>query len=122
MNKDFNVYKWRREQLIENETTPFVKKIKDLTLNDVADLNLPTGESGGVMNTMRDEGSLENWKEKIIKLFPNALEMEIRIDKTNPTWFNRATIIDPEFIKTMKEKEAAFQAMYDKDRGRYQGD
>lgn len=40
MSKDFNVYKWRREQLVENETSPkdllnkFKEKIKGAFLRD----------------------------------------------------------------------------------------
>ena len=131
MNKDFNVYKWRREHLTENENASYVKKIKDLTWDDVAGLSLPTGESGGVLNTMdnRDmvspekrESMLNNWKERITNSFPNALNMDIRIDKNNPTWFERAMIIDPEYIKAMEEKNNAFQSDYNKYKGRYQGD
>jgi hypothetical protein len=149
MSKNFNVYKWRRDHLVENESTPYTKKIKDLTWDDVAGLALPTGESGGVLNQMDDrdiftqerkDRMLQSWKERIennlkdrpeiglkgIGLNPgeSVLDLDITIDKNNPTWFKKATITDPRFIEYMDQKEASFKAMYDRDRGpgRYQGD
>jgi len=131
MNKDFNVYKWRRNHLVETENASYTKKIKDLTWEDVVDLTLPTGQSGGIRATMKDYGTpekresmLQSWKDNLVKSFPNALDMDITIDRNNNTWFNRAVITDPEYIETMKKKEDEFQAMYDKNRGpnRYQGD
>jgi len=129
MNKDFNVYKWRRNHLVETEGAPYTKKIKDLTWDDVADLTLPTGRSGGVRVAMKDYGvpgkkefMLQSWKDDWVDLFPNALDMDITIDRNNSTWFIQATITDPEYVSAMKKKEDEFQAMYNKDRGRYQGD
>ena len=46
MKDNFNIYKWRRDYLMENENVPFTKKIKDLTWDDVKGLSLPTGEPG----------------------------------------------------------------------------
>lgn len=148
---NFNIHKWRRSFLFEGEmsSAPYTKKIKDLTWDDVAGLALPTGESGGVRNQMDDrdiftqerkEGMLKSWKERIIRNLEDkpeiglkgmgldsgesALDLDITIDKNNPTWFERAVITDPRFIKYMEEKDKSFQTMYDKDRGpgRYQGD
>jgi hypothetical protein len=129
MNKDFNVYKWRRDHLTENKTAPYTKRIGDLTWEDVANLTLPTGQSGGVRVEMKDynvpgkaERMLQSWKDDLVNLFPNALNMEITIDRNNDSWSRRAVITDPEYVEAIKKKEAAFQAMYDKERGRYQGD
>ncbi len=130
---NFDMRKWRRSFLFEGEmsSAPYTKKIGDLTWEDVAGLSLPTGESGGVRNTMDDrdmfsperkESMLNNWKARISRSFPNALNMDITIDRNNPTWFERAVITDPEYIETMKKKEDAFQAEYDRYRGSYQGD
>jgi hypothetical protein len=149
MNKDFNVYKWRRDHLVENDGTSYTKKIKDLTWDDVAGLALPTGESGGTLSQMDDrdiftqerkDRMLQSWKERIeynlrdkpeiglkgigLKPGESALDLDITIDKNNSTWFKKAVITDPRFIEYMEQKAASFQAMYDKDRGpgRYQGD
>ena len=44
MNKEFNVYKQRRNQIKEEVNSPITKKLKDITWEDVAGLNVPTAD------------------------------------------------------------------------------
>jgi len=126
MNKDFNVYKWRRNQLNEDESTGvIVKSLKDITWDDVKGLNVPT-MSAGMMRTMDDrDTSSDEWKENTLnnwkKEFPNQ-DIKVIIDRSNPTWFDKVKIDDEEYQARIKKGHDAIQADYDKNRGRYQGD
>jgi hypothetical protein len=126
MSKDFNVYKWRRDNLTENQLSGVItKSLKDVVWDDVKGLNVPT-MSAGVMRTMDDrdmfsdewrESTLNNWKKE----FPNQ-DIKVIIDRSNPTWFDKVKIDNEEYNNMIKRGKDAIQADYDKNRGRYQGD
>lgn len=63
---DFNVYKWRRDQivLLENENKTTVKSIK---FSDLGDKNyLPTNIAMGSSKQIKSEEELEAWREKFL--------------------------------------------------------
>lgn len=131
MSKDFNVYKWRRDCLIENETPGMItKSLKDVTWDDVAGLAVPSADLTSMTN-MDDrpifddewrQDTLNNWKQSLVKRFPNAMEFDITIDKNEPKWFNKVKINNPEYIKAAEESNKSIQSYYDQHKGRYQGD
>ena len=131
MSKDFNVYKWRRDRLIENETSGMIiKSLKDVTWNDVAGLAVPSADLTSMTNMddremFSDEwrqSTLNNWKQSLVKRFPNAMEFDIIINKNDPKWSNKVKINNPEYIKAAEERNKSMQAYYEKNRGGYQGD
>lgn len=130
MPKDFNVYKWRRDQIKEEVNSLITKKLKDITWNDVAGLSVPSVDFT-VMTKMDDrpifddkwrENTLNNWKQGLAKRFPNAMEFDIVIDRSNPTWFEQVKINNPEYLEAAKETNKGVQVDFEKNRGRYQGD
>jgi hypothetical protein len=130
MAKEFNVYKWRRDQINEEVDSPTTKKLKDITWEDVAGLSVPSADFI-TMKTMDDrdifsnewrEETLNDWKQSLVKRFPNAMEFDIVINKNEPKWFNRVKINNPEYIKAAEEYSKNVQVDYEKNRGRYQGD
>jgi hypothetical protein len=130
MSKEFNVYKWRRDQINEETTSPITKKLKDVTWEDVAGLSVPSSDFMGktsmdnrpIFNDKWRQDTLNYWKQKLVKRFPNAMEFDIVIDRNNPTWFNQVKINNPEYLKAEEEYTKMVQAYYDQHRGRYQGD
>ena len=87
----FNVYEWRRNQLItenEEKSTVIVKKIKDLTWEDVDGLALPT-KTSGVLRAMKATKDLDSWKNEFKG---NELELEVTVDKDADMWFNKVKI------------------------------
>lgn len=63
---DFNVYKWRRDQiaLLENKNKITVKSIK---FSDLGDKNyLPTNIAMGSSKPIKSEEELEAWREKFL--------------------------------------------------------
>lgn len=112
-----------------NENNPIVKKLKDITWEDVAGLTVPTSMGGRTTMDDRDifddewrQNTLLNWKNKLKLNFPNADEFEVIIDRNNPTWFNKVIINNDEYKNAMVKKDKSQQADYEKYRGRYQGD
>jgi hypothetical protein len=121
----FNIYKWRRDQLLlenENPSSAITKKLKDITWEDVKGLYVPTSDPDTFQNMdARDlfsdkwrEETLENWKEKLRTFFPNADEFKITIDRSNPTWFKTVTINNDEYNALMARKSKAKQADIEK--------
>ena len=100
-----------------NESDVVIKKIKDITWDDVAGLALPTGASGvrakmdnrDIFDDKWRMKTLNNWKSDLAKHFPNAGEFEIEVDKSAGT----SKIIDKEYIDAMNRKNASAQADYD---------
>jgi hypothetical protein len=129
-NKNFDVYKWRRDQINEETTSPITKKLKDVTWDDVAGLAVPSSDfismtSMDNRDMFSDEwrqDTLNNWKQKLLRRFPNAMEFNIVIDRNAPMWFNKVKITNPEYLKAEEEYTKAVQADYERNRGRYQGD
>lgn len=125
MKDNFSVYKWRRDKLTENQSTGvIVKLLKDVTWEDVKGLSVPT-MSAGIMRNMDDrdtfsdewrESTLNNWKKE----FPNQ-NINVIIDRSNSSWFDRVKIDDEEYNAMIKRENDAIQADYDKYRTRYQG-
>jgi hypothetical protein len=130
MAKKFNIYKWRRDQINEELTSPTTKKLKDIIWDDVAGLSVPSADSI-TMTKMDDrpifddnwrENTLNTWKQSLVKRFPNAMEFDIMIDKNNSKWFEQVKITNPEYLKAADEYNKNAQANYEKNRSRYQGD
>lgn len=173
MAKDFNVYKWRREHLNENQesfsdafnkdngvnnfTKPekvdyteryfdtmisqnegkneeIIKKIKDLTVQDVMGTFLPptvnsmTSEYIDERPMFNDEWRqvrLDRWRDILYQDSPGSEEWEVTIGKNN---INRKALDFGSNPKAQKYKEAeatrekGAQADYEKHRDRYQGD
>ena len=108
----FSIYKWRRDQLLtegEEESTVIVKKIKDLTWEDVDGLALPTN-SAGTLATMNATKDLDNWKSKFKG---NETEMEVTIDRKATPWFNQVKI-----EKLIQSDPMGFQAEKDIEKGK----
>jgi hypothetical protein len=117
MNKDFNVYKWRRNNLTEDESTDaIVKALKDVTKNDVDGLAVPTMSAGSMLRILTQR-NFDEWKSS----FPNQ-NIKVIIDRSNPTWFKQVEIDDEEYQAKMKRGSDAIQADYNSNRRRYQGD
>jgi hypothetical protein len=115
----FNIYKWRREQLItenEEKSTVITKKIKDLTWDDVEGLALPT-KSAGVLAAMKTTNNLDSWKKDWNS---DEIEMNITIDRTATPWFNQVKIVNDDYSEKMSAKDKAVQADYEK--SKYKGD
>lgn len=130
-NKNFDVYKWRRDRLIENETSGMItKSLKDITWDDVSGLSVPSADLTSMTNMddrdmFNDEwrqSTLNNWKQGLVKRFPNAMEFDIIINKNDPKWFNKVKINNPEYIKAAEERNKSMQADYEKNQGGYRGD
>ena len=105
-----------------NESDSVVKRIKDVTWEDVAGLSVPTA-AAGVRKVMDDrdtfsdewrQSTLDTWKRDLAKHFPNAMEMEITIDRSAEPYFNKVKITDPEYLAKMSARNKAVQADYDK--------
>lgn len=108
----FNIYEWRRNQLItegEEESTVIVKKIKDLTWEDVDGLALPTN-SAGVLAAMEATKDLDSWKSKFKG---DEAEMEVTIDRKATPWFNQVKI-----EKLIQSDPMGFQAKKDIEKGK----
>jgi len=117
MSKDFNVYKWRRDNLTENEQPNIITKpLKNVTQDDVNGLAVPTMSAGSMLRILTQR-NFDEWKNS----FPNQ-NIKVIIDRSNPTWFEQVKIDDTEYQASMKKGKDAIQADYDKNRGRYQGD
>jgi hypothetical protein len=130
MSKKFDIYKWRRDQINEETTSPITKKLKDVTWEDVAGLSVPTSDFMGkkamddrpIFDDKWRQDTLNYWKQKLVKRFPNAMEFDIVIDRNNPTWFNQVKINNPEYLKARDEHDKMMLSFYERDRERYQGD
>jgi len=130
MSKKFDVYKWRRDQINEEITSPITKKLKDITWEDVAGLSVPSAnftamtkmDNRPIFNDEWRQDTLNNWKQNLAKRFPNAMEFDIVIDKNNPTWFKQVKINNPEYLNAAEKYSKGVQADYEKNKGRYQGD
>jgi hypothetical protein len=108
----FNVYKWRRNQLLtegEEKSTVITKKIKDLTWEDVDGLALPTS-SAGVLAAMKATKDLDSWKNKFKG---DEAEMEVTIDRGAEPWFNQVKI-----EKLTQSDPMGFQAKKDIEKGK----
>ena len=108
----FNVYKWRRDQLLtegEEKSTVIVKKLKDLTWEDVDGLALPT-KTSGVLRAMKTTKDLDSWKNEFKG---NELELEVTVDKDADMWFNKAKI-----EKLTQSDPMGFQAKKDAEKGK----
>jgi hypothetical protein len=111
----FNVYEWRRNQLItesEEKSTVIVKKIKDLTWEDVDGLALPTN-SAGTLAAMKATKDLDSWKSKFKG---DEAEMEVTIDRKATPWFNQVKI-----EKLIQSDPMGFQAKIDTEKGKKSG-
>jgi hypothetical protein len=78
----FNIYKWRRNQLLlenEDSSSTIIKTIKTLTFKDVEGLALPT-KVETVYNNMVLPQSLDRWKKEFSK---EEQELKVTIDKNN---------------------------------------
>jgi hypothetical protein len=117
MSKDFNVYKWRRDNLTEDESAgAIVKSLKDVTQDDVDGLAVPTMSAGSMLRILTQR-NFDEWKSS----FPNQ-NVRVIIDRSNPTWFEQVKIDDKEYNDMIRKGKDAIQADYDKYRGRNQGD
>jgi hypothetical protein len=117
MNKDFNVYKWRRDNLTEDESTgAIIKPLKDITQNDVEGLAVPTMSAGAMLRILTQR-NFDEWKSS----FPNQ-NIKVIIDRSNPTWFKQVEIDDEEYNAMIQKGKDAIQADYDQYRKRNQGD
>lgn len=108
----FNVYKWRRDQLLienENPSSVITKKIKDLTWEDVDGLALPT-KTSGVLRAMKFPKDLDSWKSEFKD---NELELEVTVDKDADMWFNKVKI-----EKLTQSDPMGFQADIDAKKGK----
>jgi hypothetical protein len=117
MNKDFNVYKWRRDHLTEGKETNKQFKVSTLTIQDIQDYGiqtLPISADGVARLTkyVNTEEELGDWKSKFIERYGDA-----------------DLIISPDTggVKPINNTEwdkygAAVQQDYNKNRSRYQGD
>jgi hypothetical protein len=111
----FNVYEWRRNQLItegEETSTVITKKIKDLTWEDVDGLALPT-KTSGVLRAMKATKDLDSWKNEFKG---DELELEVIIDKDADMWFNKVKI-----EKLTQSDPMGFQAKIDAEKGKKSG-
>lgn len=108
----FNIYKWRRDQLLienENPSSVITKKIKDLTWEDVDGLALPT-KTSGVLRAMKATKDLDSWKSEFKG---NELELEVTVDKDADMWFNKVKI-----EKLTQSDPMGFQAKKDIEKGK----
>lgn len=173
MAKDFNVYKWRREHLNENQesfsdafnkdngvnnfTKPekvdyteryfdtmisqnegknekVIKKIKDLTVQDVMGTFLPptvnsmTSEYIDERPMFNDEWRqvrLDRWRDTLYQDSPGSEEWEVSI-MTNQIgrkvldWGDNSDA--QKYVDAGERRDQAAQADYDANRGKYQGD
>jgi hypothetical protein len=111
----FNVYEWRRNQLItENEEKPTVvtKTIKELTWEDVKGLALPT-KVETVYNNMVLPQNLDRWKKEFSE---EEQELEVIIDKNNKMWSDKVKIED-----ITQSDPMGFQAKIDAEKGKKSG-
>jgi hypothetical protein len=92
-----------------NESNVVVKKIKDITWDDVNGLALPT-KSAGMLAVMKTTNNLDSWKKQWDN---NEAEMDITIDRTATPWFNQVKINDASYNEKMGAKNKAVQADYD---------
>lgn len=94
----FNIYKWRRDQLLlESESKITVKSIK---FSDLGDKNLlPTNIGMGSSREIKDEDDFQDWKADFLKKYGN-----IELEKGNVGW------------KVSPEHEANKQAQADFDK------
>jgi hypothetical protein len=83
------------------------KKIKDLTIDDVKGLTVPT-KVIGVSKKINDERDLNNWREKLNQ------DLEVQID-TSLVWYDQVKIPGLEQIDPIGQE-------YMKNKNRYQGD
>jgi hypothetical protein len=111
----FNVYEWRRNQLItenEEESTVVTKKIKDLTFKDVEGLALPT-KTATIFANMKLDHNLDSWRKAFSK---EEQELEVTIDKDNKMWSDKVKI---EGIT--QSDPMGFQAKIDAEKGKKSG-
>jgi len=112
----FSVYNWRQNFLNEESTSPPIKKkLKDITWSDVEGLSVPTGmfnfnirmDDRPIFDDKWREETLNDWKQRLKKAFPNANtdEFDILINRNEPEWFNRVKIENPEYEKFIKRQE-----------------
>jgi hypothetical protein len=93
----------------EDSSSVIVKKIKDLTWEDVDGLSLPTN-SAGVLASMRATKDLDSWKSKFKG---DEAEMEVTIDRDADMWFNQVK------IKGLSQNDPmGFQANIDAEKGK----
>ena len=99
------------KKLNENEdsSSVIVKKIKDLTWEDVDGLALPTN-SAGTLASMRVTKDLDSWKSKFKG---DEAEMEVTIDRDADMWFNQVKI-----EKLTQSDPMGFQAKIDAEKGK----
>jgi hypothetical protein len=93
----------------EDSSSVIVKKIKDLTWEDVDGLSLPTN-SAGVLASMRATKDLDSWKSKFKG---DEAEMEVTIDRDADMWFNQVKI-----EKLTQSDPMGFQAKIDAEKGK----
>jgi hypothetical protein len=80
---------------------PITKKLKDVTWEDVAGLSVPSSDFIGktsmdnrpIFDDKWRQDTLNNWKQKLLRRFPNAMEFNIVIDRNAPMWFNKVKIV-----------------------------
>lgn len=108
----FNVYEWRRNQLItenEEKSTVIVKKLKDLTWEDVEGLALPT-KTASIFTNMKLRHNLDSWKKAFSE---KEQELEVTIDKDNKMWSDQVKI-----EKLTQSDPMGFQAKKDTEKGK----
>jgi hypothetical protein len=93
----------------EDSSSVIVKKIKDLTWEDVDGLALPT-KTSGVLRAMKATKDLDSWKNEFKG---NELELEVTVDKGADMWFNKVKI-----EKLTQSDPMGFQAKKDIEKGR----
>ena len=79
----FNIYKWRRDQLLLEEVMNESKiTVKSLKFSDLGDKNLlPTNIGMGSSKKIKDEDDFKNWKVDFLKKYGN-----IELEKGNAGW------------------------------------
>jgi hypothetical protein len=93
----------------EDSSSVIVKKIKDLTWEDVDGLALPT-KTSGVLRAMKATKDLDSWKNEFKG---NELELEVTVDKDADMWFNKVKI-----EKLTQSDPMGFQAKIDAEKGK----
>ena len=97
----FNIYKWRRDQLLLEEVMNESKiTVKSIKFSDLDDKNLlPTNIGMGSSRKIKDEDDFQDWKADFLKKYGN-----IELKKGNAGW------------KASPEHEANKQAQADFDK------
>jgi hypothetical protein len=112
--KAIEIIKRQMGDINENEdsSSVIVKKIKDLTWEDVDGLALPT-KTSGVLRAMKATKDLDSWKNEFKG---NELELEVTVDKGADMWFNKVKI-----EKLTQSDPMGFQAKIDAKKGKKSG-